>query len=59
MALAALVRVTVLVWLDPIVTNEGADYLRLAQNLRDGVGYQGMFGELHAEFPPLFPLFIA
>lgn len=57
--LAALVRVAMLLWLDPIVTNEGADYLRLAQNLRDGAGYQGIFGELHVEFPPLFPLLIA
>jgi 4-amino-4-deoxy-L-arabinose transferase-like glycosyltransferase len=58
-ALAALVRLAALLWLDPVVTAEGSEYLRLAQNLRAGAGYQGMFGQLNAEFPPLYPLLIA
>lgn len=59
LALAALVRIAALLWLDPVVSNEGSEYLRLAQNLRAGVGYQGLFGDLNAEFPPLFPWLIA
>src|SRR5262245_59032152 len=53
------VRAAVLLTQDLVPSNEGALYLRLAENLRDGIGYLGEFGERHVLFPPLFPLLVA
>ena len=41
------------------IENEGAEYARLAMNLRDGVGYVGMLGGEQVLFPPLYPTLIA
>jgi 4-amino-4-deoxy-L-arabinose transferase-like glycosyltransferase len=41
-----------------VISNEGAEYARLAQNLIAGRGYVGMMGGPHVFFPPLYPLLI-
>lgn len=56
---AALVRVAAWLYFDPVVDNEGAIYLRLAENLRTFQGYLGLFGEKHSLMPPLFPILLA
>jgi len=60
---AALLRMALLIWASAhgvIIDNEGAEYARIAENLRSGQGYMGMFNNgVQLNFPPLFPLLIA
>ena len=42
-----------------VIENEGAEYVRIAQNLRSGVGYSGMMSGPELLFPPMYPLLIA
>jgi 4-amino-4-deoxy-L-arabinose transferase-like glycosyltransferase len=60
---AALVRTILLIWEYKhglTIDSEGAEYCRLAENLRSGHGYMGMFNNgTQLNFPPLFPLLIA
>ncbi len=60
---AALVRIVLMVWEYKhglIIDSEGAEYARLAENIRSGHGYMGMFNNgIQLNFPPLFPLLIA
>jgi 4-amino-4-deoxy-L-arabinose transferase-like glycosyltransferase len=60
---AALLRIVFLIWASKhgvIIDNEGAEYARIAENLRTGQGYMGMFNNgVQLNFPPLFPLLIA
>jgi 4-amino-4-deoxy-L-arabinose transferase-like glycosyltransferase len=43
-----------------IIDSEGVEYARLAQNLRSGHGYVGIFNNgIQLNFPPLYPLLIA
>ena len=47
-------------WGTGAIESEGAEYARLAQNLRNGVGYVGLVTPgAQLNFNPLFPLFIA
>jgi 4-amino-4-deoxy-L-arabinose transferase-like glycosyltransferase len=61
--LAALLRITLLIWASThgaVIDNEGAEYARIAQNLRSSHTYMGMFNNgTQLNFPPLFPLMIA
>jgi 4-amino-4-deoxy-L-arabinose transferase-like glycosyltransferase len=41
------------------IDNEGAEYARLADNLRAGAGYVDLRGVFRAHDPPLYPLLIA
>ncbi len=60
---AALLRIALLIWAmkhGVIIDSEGAEYARIAQNLRSGLGYMGMFHNgVQLNFPPLYPLLIA
>jgi len=55
------VRVAALAyWRTGAIESEGAEYARLAENLRNGVGYVGIaVSGPEVNFPPLFPLLIA
>jgi 4-amino-4-deoxy-L-arabinose transferase-like glycosyltransferase len=55
------VRVAALAyWRTGAIENEGAEYARIAQNLRNGLGYVGLaVPGPEVNFPPLFPLLIA
>lgn len=55
------VRVAALVyWRTGAIESEGAEYARIAENLRHGVGYVGLATPgPEVNFPPLFPLLIA
>jgi 4-amino-4-deoxy-L-arabinose transferase-like glycosyltransferase len=55
------VRVAALAYLRTgAIENEGAEYARIAQNLRNGVGYVGIaVPGPEVNFPPLFPALIA
>jgi hypothetical protein len=47
-------------WGTGAIESEGAEYARIAQNLRNGVGYVGIVTPgPELMFPPLFPLLIA
>lgn len=51
-----------LVWLvtqTSVIENEGAEYARIAQNLRDGFGYSGTMRGAQLLFPPVYPVLIA
>lgn len=41
------------------ITWDGAEYARIAQNLRDGVGYVGLHGTFATSYPPLYSLAVA
>jgi hypothetical protein len=42
------------------INSEGAEYARIAENLRNGVGYVGIATPgAQVNFPPLYPLLIA
>jgi len=41
-----------------VISNEGSEYARLAQNLFRGAGYVGKYGGLNVNFPPLYPVCI-
>lgn len=41
------------------IDNEGAEYARLADNLRTGMGYVGTRGYLNVQNPPLYSMLIA
>jgi len=60
---AMLLRVALLLWAlrhGIIIDSEGVEYARLAQNLRAGRGYMGIFNNgIQLNFPPLYPLLIA
>jgi len=55
------VRIAALLhWGTGAIESEGAEYTRIAQNLRNGVGYVGIVSPgPQVVFPPLFPLLIA
>jgi 4-amino-4-deoxy-L-arabinose transferase-like glycosyltransferase len=53
------VRFAWLVTQTNVIENEGAEYARIAQNLRGGVGYVGMMAGPQLLFPPLYPVLIA
>jgi len=55
------VRVAALAyWRTGAIENEGAEYARIAENLRSGVGYVGMVSHgPNLVFSPLYPLLIA
>jgi 4-amino-4-deoxy-L-arabinose transferase-like glycosyltransferase len=47
-------------WGTGAIGSEGAEYARIAENLRNGVGYIGLATPgAEVNFPPLFPLLIA
>ena len=47
-------------WRTGAIESEGAEYARIAENLRNGVGYQGIVSPgPQLVFPPLFPVLIA
>ncbi len=52
-----------LVWLVAFggreIEMDGAEYARIADNLRHGLGYLGIQGHVDVVFPPLYPLLIA
>jgi 4-amino-4-deoxy-L-arabinose transferase-like glycosyltransferase len=60
---AMLLRTALLVWEyrhGVVIDSEGLEYVRLAQNLRSGHGYVGIFNNgLQLNFPPLLPVLIA
>jgi 4-amino-4-deoxy-L-arabinose transferase-like glycosyltransferase len=60
---AMLLRTALLVWEyrhGVVIDSEGVEYVRLAQNLRSGRGYVGIFNNgLELNFPPLLPFLIA
>src|SRR5215472_11868429 len=46
-------------WGTGAIESEGAEYVRIAENLRKGVGYVGIFTPgTQLNFPPLFPFLI-
>jgi 4-amino-4-deoxy-L-arabinose transferase-like glycosyltransferase len=62
LAVLAIALVCRIVWWfigTAVIENEGAEYARLADNLRNGVGYVGILGAKQALFPPLYPMLIA
>ncbi len=59
MAAAALLRGGRALLCTPVIEVDGTEYARLAENLRDGVGYTGMLDGRELMFPPLYPLLIA
>ncbi len=56
--LSALVRIAWWDWRVAVIENEGAEYARIAQNLRLGNGYVGTMVGPELVDPPLFPVFI-
>lgn len=41
------------------ITWDGAEYARIAQNLRDGLGYVGLHGTFATSYPPLYSMAVA
>jgi len=56
---AALLRLLWITYNGSVIENEGAEYARIADNLRAGRGYVGMLGGRQTLFPPLYPFLIA
>jgi 4-amino-4-deoxy-L-arabinose transferase-like glycosyltransferase len=60
LALGLLARGLWAVWHTGAIELEGAEYARIAQNVRDGMGYVGIAtAGPEVMFPPLYPLLIA
>ena len=57
--LAACLRIYWLATQPVVISNEGAEYARIAENLVKGNGYVGTMGGPQLIFPPLYPLLIA
>ena len=57
--LAACLRIYWLVTQPVVISNEGAEYARIAENLVKGIGYVGTMGGPQLIFPPLYPILIA
>jgi alpha-glucosidase len=59
-ALAIRILAVSIYWQPGIISGEGAEYARIAENLRSGLRYSGIATPgLELMFPPLFPLLIA
>jgi 4-amino-4-deoxy-L-arabinose transferase-like glycosyltransferase len=52
-------RIAWLITQTNVIENEGAEYARIAQNLRSGAGYVGTMAGPQLLFPPLYPILIA
>jgi len=57
--LAACLRIYWLATQPVVISNEGAEYARIAENLVKGIGYVGTMGGPQLIFPPLYPILIA
>lgn len=59
LAVAVSVRIFWLVTETAVIESEGAEYARIAENLRAGTGYLGNMPGPELVFPPLYPILIA
>jgi 4-amino-4-deoxy-L-arabinose transferase-like glycosyltransferase len=58
--LSLVLRLVWAVWYTGAIEPEGAEYARIAENLRNGIGYVGIASPgPQVIFPPLYPIFIA
>ena len=59
MLIALILRIAGLIAEPKVIENEGAEYARIAYNIRNGHGYIGTMSGSELLFPPLYPVLIA